>query len=1809
MGGVSKAGALWRSVGAGAGLVGLAVSCGGDPGGEEKLATVQQAALDCSNFIMSAAVGSPDVDTFGSARLIGLPTTLRTNYKTHITDTTYARLSWSDGATSYECDYVLEPPAIPGSVAQYQFESCSPTTPPGQAQPFVVSFIETTTLTLSIVDPDVAGRTVSQRLSWGPADGCAEDACTPVTAGTVCDDSNICNGFGVCSPAGQCLEGTDPPDDDEDPCTLDACTECSDLDRTVATYLPSAYAFLYEGDHPVQTGLDPQDLQPERVSVVRGRVVDRAGEPIHNAKVTILPLDPSEPDFGETHTLSDGHYQMVTHGGGEVTVKVDHPDYLPILRRDLVLPNDARHFGDVVLTQPAPEDETALDLDDIENGSDIVVAMGSLIDDDVRGDRQAFVMFKPGTTAWLVDHPSVAAGTTTQLEGELTFHATEFTTGAEGMLAMPASLPPTSGYTYAISYGFSGVPADQHVKFSEPVSAFVEVTDFLDFDTGSPIPLGWLDMTTGAWVADESGEVIEVTGNESCGAETCATIAGATVALPDNERVLLAGYTTGTKLWRFEIDHFSYFDKNCGLAPPPDATTPNLDPTAHGPNDNPNCQSGSEIECESMVLGESLPLVGTPLTLHYRTDRVEGRRSEIRISLDYDHEELTDADVSLYVAGTFQHEDYAAPLPAEHVFTWDQRDFLGRLVQGAQKAIVEVGLWYNGTYADTPAFNLPPQTGGTTVGTKVRLYRRWIVDLGHFTAEPLELGGWTLGQHHFYDPNARRLYYGDGRRKTADAKSGQVVRTVLGGGGGTVCPFDTPSDPFAVHIASAKSLATGPDGSLYVADGSGTVGSGCWGIRRVKPDGDHEVVWQETGGSGSTITGLARGPDGSFYISRNHSTARRVDRLAPGASSPELFAGSGANCLFTDPSCGDGNDATDAQLGGPRDLAVTPDGSVLIVDESRRIRRVDPSGKIWTIAGDGTACSGASLCGSPGDLATDVGIEHPHSLALMNDGTVVFASGARVMAVTPDGRIWGVAGFGSTSLTNETDGLAANQLSGLANIRGLAAMPDGRLLIALPTRLLSVRPPLVAPVGQPNGSYSTVAGGYASAFCTGFDSCGDGMSPTAADYETLNTIETPVATAPDGRIFLVDGNDLVFAVEPLLPDFGVAWQIPSEDATELYLFDESGRHLETVDARTGTPLFTFGYDTEGLVETVADLNGHVTEITRSTNILIEGPFGKTTTITLDGAGVYATAISTPGNRTWDFTYDDDPPGLMLTMERPGGPPYYFTHDSAGRLVRDEDPGGGDQTLSYVPIEATSSTPFGYEVTHARPNPDEVSLDITGYRVLSSEAAVMHRAITWPLGDADELELLTTEVGDVETVTTAPDGTVVTVTRLPEQRWGMLAPMTTVEVASGGVSSVASLDRTVTLTDPADPLTLETLIETVTVDGKVWQAELDLTDTTPLYEVISPEGRELDVQLDAKMRPTVLSMQGIESVVVTYHPSGTHEGLIDKIEQGAGGTKRTLDFTYNGEGELWKVLAPEGGQVVLSYDDDMLLVERCCPMHIQSFRLHREWGAGGGLPAELGPPRPRLYEPRLPEQLHATCTRDGFAQLDLHTRPEAQRVHVAGGNAQRGVRRVRATRGNLQRDRSGNGGVLPAERRDASRQGERDRGIVRRDGVLVRLRGRAPRGGRAHGAGRGHGELGVRHGLRGRHGDGDRERHAARRRLRVRRRWAARAGRCALHPARPERQQEWPALEDDAGRRHRHVHVQQLRRAPTLPSEVRRDGQPLRGLLRTRQARPCHPPRRARAHRQRGGARVHIPRARLAHAGARRHGVELHPRDV
>lgn len=399
----------------------------------------------------------------------------------------------------------------------------------------------------------------------------------------------------------------------------DPATVAPPLDLSVATTLGTAAAFLYTGSTPIQTGVAPGTIDARRVAVLRGTVTDRPGAPLGGVQIRIH----NHPEFGQTLSRADGMFDLAVNGGGVLTIDYQKAGFLPAQRQVTIPWQDYVVVADVALIALDPQ----VTIVDLGASTPIQVAQGSLMQD-ADGVRQATLLVPQGTTATMrLPNGDTQALTT------LTIRATEYTVGPNGPKAMPAILPPTSGYTYAVELSADEAIAAgaSDVHFNQPLMHYVE--NFLNFPVGGIVPVGFYDRTKTAWMPEDNGRVVKILGhtggladldvNGSGQAASAADLA--ILGVTDAERHTLAGlYQPGQSLWRVPITHFSPWDSNWPFGPPPGAggpggsNGPQPRPRPDGPSPFDLCKwSGSIIGCQDQVLGEVIRVTGTPFSLHY----------------------------------------------------------------------------------------------------------------------------------------------------------------------------------------------------------------------------------------------------------------------------------------------------------------------------------------------------------------------------------------------------------------------------------------------------------------------------------------------------------------------------------------------------------------------------------------------------------------------------------------------------------------------------------------------------------------------------------------------------------------------------------------------------------------------------------------------------------------------------------------------------------------------------------------------------------------------------------------------------------------------------------------------------------------------------------------------------------------------------------------------------------------------------------------------------------------------------------------
>ena len=431
-------------------------------------------------------------------------------------------------------------------------------------------------------------------------------------------------------------------------------------------------------------------------------------------------------EYGSVSTDSNGTYVLPSEGGVNYTIRYQKQGYL-IVDREFSAP--IQDWAVVKEAQLLPKDEKATQID--LNTSKVELHSSTPTVDD-RGERSTTLVFNGVSKATVTK----SDGSTRELKS-FKVRATEFKT----LQSMPKEMPSKSAFTYCSDLTIDGVSDDANVSFDKPVVMYVD--NFLGFNVGEIVPIGYYDRVDGKWKPSKNGVVVKLLDTDGDGKVDALDSDGDDKPNDLNgdgsfsdEVVGIAGksgYEPGKTYWRGEITHFTPWDFNWPYAPPKNAKEPVLiNPDVNSePNKEADCQAQgfSHITVKGRVFHEDIPIAGTNLTLHYASNRVSGFK--YAISTDINTNELPDsvetAKVEIFVAGK-HYEKELHPGDDGHIeYIWDGKDELGNRVSGKVQATIKVTylyplVYYSASSDWTYAWNKPGSASTNVIGREKVAY-------------------------------------------------------------------------------------------------------------------------------------------------------------------------------------------------------------------------------------------------------------------------------------------------------------------------------------------------------------------------------------------------------------------------------------------------------------------------------------------------------------------------------------------------------------------------------------------------------------------------------------------------------------------------------------------------------------------------------------------------------------------------------------------------------------------------------------------------------------------------------------------------------------------------------------------------------------------------------------------------------------------------------------------------------------------------------------------------------------------------------
>ena len=356
----------------------------------------------------------------------------------------------------------------------------------------------------------------------------------------------------------------------------------------------------------------------------------------------------------------------------------------------------------------------------------------------------------------------------------------------------------------------------------------------------------------------------------------------------------------------------------------------------------------------------------------------------------------------------------------------------------------------------------------------------------------------------------------------------------------------------------------------------------------------------------------------------------------------------------------------------------------------------------------------------------------------------------------------------------------------------------------------------------------------------------------------------------------------------------------ARDGSEVYVFNQKGEHLRTLDALTGTLIYRFTRDAAGALTAIEDGYGSSTRIERDGKgfvTAVVAPSGQRTSFSNDANG-YPTRITNPAGQTTSLTYSGD--GQLVALTDPRGSGYRFATDESGHVTKLEDPAGSSVNLALV--STGNGAKASWNTTTGRES------GWLAERRSDNETSVV-------MADSGGTEIRLETHTDGSTRIAYPDGRTLNWTQQPDPRWGPGAPLlkTASFTTPGGLSASLSLNRGVTLADAGDPLSVTTVADTARFNGRSYIRTFDAKSKQ--ITQLTPAGRRSITTLDGHGRVMKVEVPGLLPIGLTYDG----QGRLATFTQGTGAEARTRGVLYNGQGWVASVTDPLKRSIRFEYD--------------------------------------------------------------------------------------------------------------------------------------------------------------------------------------------------------------------------------------------------------------------------------------------------
>ncbi|XP_006815600.1 teneurin-3-like [Saccoglossus kowalevskii] len=670
----------------------------------------------------------------------------------------------------------------------------------------------------------------------------------------------------------------------------------------------------------------------------------------------------------------------------------------------------------------------------------------------------------------------------------------------------------------------------------------------------------------------------------------------------------------------------------------------------------------SAVLADIQAVHEEIRIPDTPISLVYHSNKAPGYQTLLHLQLTPPQfvEKLSRVHLRITVQGRVFSKIFIAHPDLRYTYGWDKFNVYGEKSYGIVMATVSVGYEYD--------------------GCGYILWDRKMAELAGYDIVTTAMAGWRINLHHGFNVWKGSVNNGDGTDIRVPKDKPPLIMSVMGNGKSrdiecSNCEGKAKGNKVLAPVAVASS----PDGSLFVGDYNF--------IRKIQPNGNATNIlkmhYLPTHKYYLAVSPL----DNSVYMADSQTRQiLKLRYLVPPIDvndNIELIAGTGAQCLPLDNNqCGDGRQAREAKLIGPKGLTISSDGSIYFIDGSV-IRMINTDGIISTYMGSHDTIDSPRPFRCQGTMTFDeVQLEWPIDIAVNPvDGSLHVLDNNIILKLTPDKKVSIVAGkpvhcisyFNQSrsvieefSIFDQSDALLARG-DFLSKALAIAFSPTGELYVTETNSRFINRVRKITT----DGRIVLFAGGVSQCDCSTED-CDCFIGDEIVAKHSMLHIPTAITVAPDNTLYIADqGNLRIRSVSPNMPQprHGKQYDVESPIRQEMYVFNNDGKHIMTRDVVTDEIELNFTYTDNNELKNIIATAGGIFKINRDINGIatsFTSPDNDRYEVIMNSDGYLQSVLTTSGKIMSTFSYHGDS-GLLATRKDGNILTKVYRYDQYGRL--------------------------------------------------------------------------------------------------------------------------------------------------------------------------------------------------------------------------------------------------------------------------------------------------------------------------------------------------------------------------------------------------------------------------------------------------------------------------------------------------------------------------------------------------------------